>query len=224
MNVRGAVLLDRHDPSRRVLADIAQLAALERVSWRERNARLRASGVPLASRQYFNEVIAPVMTSDASAITGTSEALMWPASPWSPVAANTLQVGQALRIMAGGVMTTPASSPGTMTLTPRFGTSTSGTSLGASVASPTLITSLTNVPWSLYAVFVCRTIGATGTGVISGHFECQSVGPAPGGSLNFGGPSTTIDTTAAAGLVFGATMGSASDSLTTRYVVVEALN
>lgn len=222
--MRGAVLLERGQPSRRVLADLDELARLEGLRNRARQRALDELGVPQASRQYFAEVIAPVMTSDVTAITGTAEAVMWPASPWSSLPANTLQVGQAFRIMAGGVLTTPAATPGTMTITPRFGTSTSGTSLGASVASPTLITSLTNVPWSLIATFVCRTIGATGTVVINGHFECQAVGPAPGAGLNFGGASTTVDTTAAAGLVFGATMGSASDSLTTRQVVFEALN
>jgi hypothetical protein len=220
----GAVLLDRAGPSRRVLADIDELARLERLRSRSRQRDLDELGIPQASRQYFNEIIAPVPTADVTAITGTAEAIMWPASPWSSLPANTLQVGQALRIFAGGVMTTPAATPGTMTITPRFGTSTAGTTLGASVASPTLIVSLTNVPWSLIAVFACRSIGATGSGVMSGHFECQAVGPAPGAGLNFGGTVATIDTTAAAGIVFGATMGSASDSLTTRYVAFEALN
>lgn len=221
---RGAILLDPRDPPRRVLADVDELARLERLRSRARQRELDELGIPQASRQYFNEVIAPVMTSDVTAITGTAEALMWPASPWSPLAANVLQVGQAFRIMAGGVLTTPGSTPGTMTITPRFGTSTSGTTLGASVASPTLIVSLTNVPWQLVAVFVCRSIGASGSGVLTGQFQSQATGAAPSGVLVFGGTVATIDTTAAAGLVFGATMGSASDSLTTRYVTLEALN
>lgn len=220
---RGAVLLDRRDPPRRVLADVDELARLERLRSRARQRELDELGIPQASRQYFNEVIAPVMTADVTAITGTAEALMWPASPWSPLAANVLQVGQAFRLMAGGVLTT-AGSPGTMTVTPRFGTSTAGTTLGASIASPTMIVSLTNVPWALIAEYVCRSIGATGSLVMSGHIECQALGPAPGGSLVFGGTVATVDTTAAAGFVFGATMGSASDSLTTRYVTFEALN
>jgi hypothetical protein len=221
---RGAVLLGRGDPPRRVLADVDELARLERLRSRARQRELDELGVPQASRQYFNEVVAPVMTADVTAITGTAEALMWPASPWSPLAANVLQVGQAFRVMAGGVMTTPGASPGTMTVTPRFGTSTSGTTLGASVASPTLIVSMTNVPWALIAQCVCRSIGASGSLVMTGHIECQALGAAPGGSLVFGGTVATVDTTAAAGIVFGATMGSASDSLTTRYVTLEALN
>lgn len=173
------------------------------------------------SRQYFAEVLAPIMEADQSAVTGTSEAGLWPVSPWTATVANQLQPGQIYRLFAAGVMTTPASTPGTLTITPRWGTTSSGTSFGASAASGTLSTSKTNVPWWIEGLLQCRTIGSSGTAVVGGNFTCDQAGVP---TLVFGGPSTTIDTTSAQGLWLGVTLGSASDSMTTRIVTLEALN
>lgn len=173
------------------------------------------------SRQYFSEVLAPIMEADQSAVTGTSEAALWPVSPWTAMVANQLQPGQIYKIEAAGVITTPASASGTLTITPRWGTTSSGTSFTASAASGTLTVSQTNVPWTLSMQLQCRTIGSSGTAVLIGTFECAAVGAT---SLQFGGPSTTIDTTSAQGIWLGVTLGSASDSMTTRIVVLEARN
>lgn len=173
------------------------------------------------SRQYFAEVLAPIMEADQTAVTGAAEGALWPTSPWTAMVANQLQPGQVYRLTAGGVLTSAASTPGTLTITPRWGTSTGGTSFGISAASATLTTSQTNVPWFLEALLQCRTIGSSGSAVLNGTFECNAVAIA---SLQFGGASTTIDTTTAQGIFIGVTLGSASDSMITRMVVLEALN
>lgn len=173
------------------------------------------------SRQYFAEVLAPIMTADQTAVTGTSETALWPVSPYTATVANQLQPGQVYRIFATGVLTSALSSPGTLTITPRWGTTSSGTSLGISAASATLTTSKTNVPWWMECLTICRTLGTSGTMVFNGNFVCDQVGIS---ALAFGGPSTTIDTTTAQGFYLGVTLGSASDSMTTRLVTVEAIN
>jgi hypothetical protein len=173
------------------------------------------------SRQYFAELLAPVMEADQSAAVGTAETALWPVSPWTGMVANQLQPGQVYQLNAAGVITTPGSASGTLIITPRWGTTTGGTSFTASAASPTLTVSQTNVPWTLSAMLQCRTIGASGTAVLIGTFECAAVGAS---SLQFGGPSTTIDTTSAQGIWLGVTLGSASDSMTTRMVTLVALN
>jgi hypothetical protein len=170
------------------------------------------------SRQYFREILEPIMVANQTAITGTTEAAAFPVSPWTSLAANQLRPGQTLKVTAFGIITT-AASPGNLTITPRYGTTTSGTTLGASVASA-LTGSLTNVPWFLEFWFTCRTVGTSGTAVGAGSFQSQAQT-----SVTFGGTAATIDTTAASGIFIGVTMsGSASDSLTTQGVAFEFLN
>lgn len=165
--------------------------------------------------------MAPVMEADAATVTGTAEAAMWPVSPWTAMVANQLQPGQLYTFQASGVLTTASSGPGTLTITPRWGSSSSGTSFGASAASGTLTTSQTNVPWWIQGQLMCRTIGSAGTAVLNGVFHCDQAGIQ---SLCFGGPQTTIDTTTPQGLWLGVTLGSASDSLTTRVIALTAQN
>lgn len=169
------------------------------------------------SRQYFSELMAPVMEADASSIAGTAEAGLWPVSPWTAMVANQLQPGQLWKLEAHGVMSTAATTPGTLQITPRWGTSSSGTSFGASGTSGTLTASLTNVPWNLRLLLMNRTIGSAGQAVLSGVFECDQAGIP---TLCFGGPVTTLDTTTPQGLWLGATLGAAGDTMTTRIVAL----
>jgi len=172
------------------------------------------------ARQYFSEVLEPIMPADQTAVTGTSEAGLWPTT-FTSLAANDLKAEKVIRITAWGLMTTAASSPGTLTITPRYGTSTGGTTLGISAASATLTTSQTNVAWYLTATATCRTVGSSGTMVLGGIIVCNAAFAAP---LAFGGTTATVDTTAASGIFIGVTLGSASDSMTTKGVAFETLN
>lgn len=173
------------------------------------------------SRQYFIEPMAPIMMADQTTITGTTEAVLWPVSPWTAMMANQLQPGQIYRFTASGVMSTASSTPGTLTLTPRWGTTSGGTSFGASAASATMTTSVSAAPWRLECELACRANGTAASSYLTGEFGCDQAGVA---RLMFGGPLTNIDTTTPQGLWIGATLGSASDNMTTRLVLVEAVN
>jgi hypothetical protein len=182
------------------------------------------------SRQYFAETLAPIMTADQASVTGTTEAALWPVSPWTGTVPNQLQPGQIYRLSVSGGITSAASAPGTVTLTPRWGTSTAGTALGASTASATLTTSKTSPYW-MEMMAICRTIGTAGTLTINGDLASDPTtngigisGIAFGNNAAQGNAGTSIDTTTAQGFFMGITLGSASDSAWTRLVVVEALN
>jgi hypothetical protein len=178
----------------------------------------------LASSQNFTEILQPVMVADQTAVPGTAEAVLW-AAMFGALPANFFdRPGKTARVRALGVMTTGAT-PGTLTLTPRYGTTTGGTSLGAGTVSGTLVASQTNAPWFLDATCVCRAIGASGQLVFYGVWESVVGYAAAPGAVECGrGAVTTVDTSAATGgLTIGATLSNAGSSLTTRKLAIESL-
>lgn len=170
-----------------------------------------------------------ICLANQTAITGTSEAAMFPVAQYSGFAANQLRAGQVWHLTAFGILTTAGASPGNITITPRFGTSTSGTSLGASAATA-LSVSATNVAWRLEYDLVVRTIGNAGansTVVGNGHFHTTvaAIAASVGNLVPMTSTaSVSVDTSVAAGLFIGVTMGSASDSMTTLGVMLESFN
>lgn len=177
------------------------------------------------SRQNFSELLMPVMIADQTAVAGTSEGVLW-AAQFSALPANFFDApGKTVRVRAFGVMTTGAT-PGTLTLTPRYGTTTGGTTLGAGTVSGTLVASKTAVPWFLDCTIICRAIGTSGSLAWFGIWECpQGYTTAPSVVECGQGAVTTIDTTSAAGgLTVGSTASNAGTSLTTRKLAIESLN
>jgi hypothetical protein len=218
--LRQATLLDRGVEPRH-LDDARELAALLRPEWQARSCEIDDG--PVASRQYFRELTEPVMVASQTAITGTSEAALWP-TVFSTFAANSLRPGQMLQVTAFGIITTPSATPGTMTVTPRFGTTVSGTSLGGAGPSGTLNTSLTNTPWYLDFLMTVRSVGTSATVVGVGRIVTLALPSSPG-NLSFGGTVATVDTTAAAGIWLGITLSvGTSPTMTTQGLAVEVLN
>jgi hypothetical protein len=170
-----------------------------------------------------------ICLANQTAITGTTETALFPVASYSGFAANQLRAGQIWHLTAFGIMTTAGASPGNLTITPRYGTSTSGTSLGASAATA-LVTSASNVAWRLEYDLIIRTIGNAGansTVVGNGHFHTTvaAIAAATGNDVPFGSTaSVSVDTSIASGLFIGVTMGSASDTMTTMGVMLESLN
>lgn len=170
-----------------------------------------------------------ICLANQTAITGTTEAAMFPVAQYSGFAANQLRAGQIWHLTAFGILTTAGASPGNITITPRFGTSTSGTSLGASAATA-LTASASNVAWRLEYDLIIRTIGNAGansTVVGNGHFHTTvaAIAASVGNDVPFTSTaSVSVDTSVAAGVFIGVTMGSASDSMTTMGVMLESLN
>jgi hypothetical protein len=178
---------------------------------------------PVASRQNFCELLMPVMTADGTAVAGTTEGVLFPAA-YTALPANFFDSpGKTVRFRAFGVMTTGAT-PGTLTLTPRYGTTTGGTTLGAGTVSGTLVASKTAVPWFIDATVICRAIGSSGSIAFFGIWECpQGYTTAPGIVETGQGAVTTVDTTSATGgLTIGSTASNAGTSLTARKLAIES--
>ena len=197
---------------------------------RSRERRLAGLGEPKAAFGPFRQMMdGAIALADQTAVTGTSETGLWPASQYTGIAANTVRAGQVWYCTAFGVATTAASAQGNITLTPRWGTSTGGTSLGASAATA-LVASASNQPWKLEYMFVARTVGLAGANsnmVGNGVFSTQPavIAAATGNQITFGSTANvSVDLSIAAGLFMGITLGSASDSFKTLFVGLESIN
>lgn len=173
------------------------------------------------ARQYWVEPVDPVMVASQTAVTGTAEVAMFPVAPFTTIPANCVRPGHVIRVNAWGVMTTAGAGAGNITITSRWGTSTAGTSLGAAAAIA-LPLGQTAQPWAFTFHLSVRAVGASGSVVGGGVFFVPGGGASQ--AVLTGGTVATVNTTTAAGLFFGLTMGSASDSLTTQGAVMEYLN
>lgn len=107
---------------------------------------------------------------DGSALTNTTTATsIIPAAEKFVLPSNIFFPGTRLHLSAAGRISTAASTPGTITLDLRFGS----TVVFNGGASPTLATSASNVTWKLEADLVCRAYGTgtsttlLGTGVLT---------------------------------------------------------
>lgn len=185
------------------------------------------NGPKMAFGPFRQMIDGAIMLVSQTAITGTSETGMFSVAQYSGWAANQLRAGQKWHLTAWGIMTTAGASPGNLTITPRFGTSTSGTSIGASEARA-LATSGSNLAWRMEYDFTVRTVGNAGansTVVGNGWFAAATGVFSSGTQMVFGSTaSVSVDLSVASGLFIGVTMGSASDTMTTMDVSLESLN
>lgn len=170
-----------------------------------------------------------ICLANQTAVTGTSEVAMFPVTQYAGFAPNQLRAGQVWHLTLFGIMTTAGASQGNITITPRYGTTTGGTALGASAATA-LVASASSVPWRLEYDLIVRSIGNAGTNsnvVGNGFFTTTpaAIAASTGQMVMFGSTANVaIDTTISSGLFMGVTMGSASDTLTTLGVMLESLN
>lgn len=117
-------------------------------------------------------------------------------------------------------------STGTLTITPRWGLTTGGVTMGASVAQTTP-GATTNQPWFLDFVAVVRTVGAPGansTVIGTGRFHTNATGSAGTAvSLALGGTSATVDVSIATGICIGWTL-SVAGTVTPQFAYIQSLN
>lgn len=177
------------------------------------------------SRQYFADLLAEPPIANLTAVTATSETGLWNVPLYSPIPADDGKPSRTYCMKAGGIISTGAS--GTLTITPRFGTTTGGVSLGASVAQ-TVVINLTNQPWFMEFNLTVRTKGAPGnnsTVIGTGCFCTAGAAASAGSALSvaFGGTSGTVDLSLAAGIFIGWTL-SVAGSVTPQWVTMQSIN
>ncbi len=222
-------LLERYEQMATPLED-ARLPEHVKASLR-RGRELEAAGIaPKAAYGPFRQMVdGAVVLGDQTAVTGTSEAALFPTSQYAGFAANQLRAGQKWKLTCYGKISTAGSSQGNITITPRFGTTTGGTSLVASTATA-LVASASNKLWQLWMYFTVRSVGLAGANssvIANGVFmtDVAVIAAATGQIVPFGtNASVSVDLSIAAGLFIGITMGSASDSITCQDVILESLN
>ena len=178
------------------------------------------------SRQYFADTLSEPPVVNLTAIVATTETALWDPTLYSPIAGNDCRPGKIYRVIAGGIITTAAT--GTLTITPRFGLTTGGVTMGASGAQ-TVPASLTNVAWELSMTVVCRTTGAAGsaTGTVIGTGTFSMAGTlataGSGMNVNFGGTSAAVRTDIATGICLGWTL-SVAGSVTPQFAFIQSYN
>lgn len=177
-------------------------------------------------RQYFAGLLAEPPIANLTAVTATSETILWNVSQYSPIAANEAVPGKVWRLTAGGIMSFAAT--GTLIITPRFGlTVGAGITMGASVVALTTPGATTAHAWYMQMMIACRTVGAPGANstVMGTGFFCSGI-PAAGSlpaTQVFGGTSATVDVSIATGICIGWTL-SVAGTVTPQWVTFESLN
>lgn len=178
------------------------------------------------SRQYLADMpYGDLPIANLTAVTATAETALWNVAQYTPIPANDARANKVYRMMAGGIMSTAAS--GTLTITPRVGTTTGGVTLGASIAQ-TVVVSLTNVAWEMDFTLVVRTVGAPGansTCIGTGNLQAAGAAATAGSNISvvYGGTSATVDFSVATGLFIGWTL-SVAGSVTPQWITWQSLN
>lgn len=159
------------------------------------------------SRQYFGDLpYADPAIASQGAIVATTETVLFPVAQYLPIPASDARAGKVYAFKMGGIWSTAAT--GTLTLTPRYGLTSGGIALGASVAT-TVPVSATGVPWWIDGFLVMRTVnnGTATSSTCMLHGVFSGCGITAGGiTVPFGGTSGTIDTTVASGIWIGWTL------------------
>lgn len=183
-------------------------------------------------RQGFRSLQGPEPpTANQTTVAAAADTILWDAANLTPIPANTIIAGQVFVVTAWGVTTTAVTGGQTLVVTPRFGTAVGGTSLGATASMPIHAVVATNIPWHLQMFVHFRTIGASGLATCGGSMRARSIiGTAATTNSSdavFGTGSTTattVNTTAASGLVVSVTPSLSTQTYTTLGVVLESLN
>jgi hypothetical protein len=177
------------------------------------------------SRQYFQDLLADPPIANLTAITATSETALWNPAQYTPIAANDARPGKIYRVTAGGIMSFAAT--GTLTITPRWGLTVAGITMGASVVALTTPGATTAHPWTLDFTCVVRTVGAPGAnstviGCGAFHTGIPAAGSLPGTQV-FGGTSATVDVSISTGICIGWTL-SVAGTVTPMYAFIQSIN
>jgi hypothetical protein len=176
------------------------------------------------TRQYFTDTLIDPPIANLTAVVATSETALWNPANYSPIAANDARPGKIYQVKAGGIMS--FATTGSLTITPRWGLTTGGITLGANVITFTAPGAGTTAnAWYLEFTCIVRTVGAPGansTVVGTGFFIAGDTATASC-AIPFGGTSGTVDVSVATGLCIGWTL-SVAGTITPQWVVMQSLN
>lgn len=163
-----------------------------------------------AFRRLLNAEVA-----DGTTITAAAETSLY--SSTVPVPGNSLTPGRTVRFEYFGILSTAVAAPGTLTFKVKL-----GSTVIATVTTPTLVTSLSSNGFSLTGYLVCRTAGAGGTFEGNAVFSVVSETTGLPVITDRGlGHNVSVDTTASIPFGVTATFSATGNSITARSRVIE---
>jgi hypothetical protein len=198
---------------------------------RELEKGRRFKNIRAMSRQGFlgmdvNDLPPASFTAVTASATETN---LWTPNIWTPIPANDMRAGKIYLLRFGGIFTSTGTQ-GVLTWTLRCGqsaTPASNVSLGASNATAPPA-SLTNAPFFGEAFMGIRSLGIAASGATAvGHMTVNIQGAAAATSVDYiagGSVPTTIDNTAATGLIASLTISVASQSYQCQWCAIMSLN
>jgi hypothetical protein len=149
----------------------------------------------------------------------------WAGNTFTQIFANDAKAGKIYVVEASGLITTAAT--GALTIGCGLGTTSPGTTMGASIAQTVPASSLSG-PWYMKLTIVVRTVGGPGansTCMAAGFFNSGGVAATANSGLNlaFGGTSCAFDATVNNFVTIQKTL-SVAGSWTTRWAFIYSLN
>lgn len=178
------------------------------------------------SRQYFRDMLSEPLSTVFATIVATTETVLIPTLS-TPIAANEPRAGKVYHLVVGGTVTTGTA--GTIILTPRLGTTISGTSLGIS-PTQNYVASVTTAPFKFEYYLVFRSIGqaganskAVGYGVWESNGAIATAASETSVHCGTVGADISVDTSVANALWIGVTF-SVAPSIIPIWHVWESLN
>jgi hypothetical protein len=178
------------------------------------------------SRQYFADTLTEPIGSAYTTITATTETVLIPTA-FTPINAMEPRAGKVYQLIVGGTVTTGTA--GTMIITPRFGTTISGVSIGIS-PTQNYVPSITNAPFLFEYYLVIRSLGLTGANsTVVGYGMWQSGGAIATAASETGvypgtvGAAVSVDTSIAQALWIGVTF-SVAPSVIPNFHIWRSLN
>lgn len=178
------------------------------------------------SRQYFADTLNEPIGVDHATITATTETVLIP-TIFTPIPAFDSRVGKAYELIVGGSVTTGTA--GTLTITPRLGTTISGIVLGVSAAQ-NYVPSITTAAFLFRYYLGFRQIaGAGANSTAHGYGEWHSGGAVATASSETAvscgtvGNAVSVDTTIAQALWIGVTF-SVAPSVIPKFHIWRSLN
>lgn len=154
------------------------------------------------SRQYFMDMATDPATANMATITATTETALFP-TIFTPIPAMEPRAGKVYKLSVGGTCTTGTA--GTLIITPRYGTTVSGTSLTASAAQ-NYVPSITLAPFTYECWLVFRTVGvaagANSTVICTGRWSS-------GGAIATAASETAVTHTSTGSVSVDSTVASA---------------
>jgi len=161
-------------------------------------------------RKIINSEIA-----DGTTITSTSETSFYSSAVSLP--ANSLYAARMLQFQYFGIISTAAAAPGTLTLKVKL-----GSTIVATITTPTLVTSLSSNAFEIRGRLICRTSGSSGTFEGFAEFSVDSETTGLPIIVDRGiGHNVTVDTTGACDFSLTSTFSATGNSITARSRVVE---